>query len=209
MKRILIFTILSYCGIAVAGSQTFEEDWAAYTAALKARKGGYTVGVQVSAVDTDGKPDAALSSEGTVKIWGANYYYSSFREMHFLVTPDWYIFIDDTHKKILLKALKNMKKKPESIQNPVPASARAEKKDGGYFFKLPGNGSCRVVFSPEGMLMRVVYENTGGLKRTDILYTYRESDFSKEDFDENRYIRKEKNEWKPQAAFSGYKIIMN
>jgi len=208
MKRILIFILGLSLHANLIQAQTFDEDWAAYIAKLKDRKGGYTVQVKLRAIDSEGKPDHTVEPEGSVKIWGQDHYMSSFNKMIYLVTPEWHIIVDKGHKKIIVKSLQNVKKKPEAFEKPVPSSQKVEKTGNGYRFTLANGGSCQTSFS-DGLLSRVVYENTGGMKRTEITYTYQEADLGKQDFSEDIYIRKEKNEWKTQPAYSDYKLIIN
>jgi|GEM_PF-1504872 len=211
MKRILfiLFAIaIMYAPVSVT-AQNFDADWASYTEKLKGRKGGYTVQVKLSAVNMEGKPDHSVGSEGYVQVWGTDYYLSSFNNMLYLVTPDWHIFVDKSHKKMVIRSLQGLKKRPEAIEKPVSASQKAEKRSNGYYFALSNGGSCQVVFSSDGLLTKVLYENTGGMKSTDIVYSYREADFSKADFSEDVYIRREKGTWKPQPAYAGYKLIVN
>ncbi|MBL0913103.1 MAG: hypothetical protein IBJ09_12085 [Bacteroidia bacterium] len=208
MKPILIFILGITLSTSFSNAQTFDEDWAAYIAKLKGRKGGYSVQVKLTAINSEGKPDHTVDSDGSVKIWGNDYYMSSFNKMTYLVTPEWHIIVDKGHKKIIIKSLQNVKKKPEAFEKPVSSSQKAEKTANGYRFSLGNGGSCQTTFS-DGLLSRVLYENTGGMKRTEISYTYQEANFSKQDFSEDIYIRKEKSEWKTQPAYSDYKLIIN
>lgn len=223
MKTITIHLFL----LALMGSHSLLADAQTLSADLEKVKKQFdsqqpfnaTVEVKYYTKESDKTP--SLYKKGLVKKWGAENYYSSFDNKEYLVNKKYTVLVDKNNKTIIVNttspkqvngsnelSIPEMSKKMEEkfstkriVAGELVTYYVTDKKAEAlsYSITLEKNGT---------RLSKIVYYGGLTYQKTEITYKYPSDDivFTKDDFSEARYVRKENNLFKPTSAFSDYQI---